>query len=140
MKSILIGLTLSLWIQSFPGYTQNRDTTEEKTYCLPIWKARLLVADALRLRLADSIVQNKSARIILLEQEKESYHQSYTNLLKLSEQKFETQKEITSDFVRLADSWRDQSDYYQKRYKKQRRQKGLLTAVTVGLIIIIIAK
>lgn len=79
-------------------------------------------------------------RIDLLESEKLSSYAAYINLLKLSEQKFETQKEITADFVRLADSWRDESDYYQKRYRQQRRQKGLLTAGMVGLLILVIAK
>lgn len=102
--------------------------------------ARLLVADALRLRVLDSLHSLQAGRIALLESEKLASSVSYTNLLKLSEQKFETQKEITADFVRLADSWRDQSDYYQKKYKKQRRQKGLLTAVTVGLIGLLIIK
>lgn len=137
MKSILIWLlllSLTLWSKC---YSQ---TSGDSVYCLPIGKARLLVSAALKARLTDSLLVTADNRIDLLESEKLSSYAAYINLLKLSEQKFETQKEITADFVRLADSWRDESDYYQKRYRQQRRQKGLLTAGMVGLLILVIAK
>lgn len=114
-------------------------TGADSVYCLPIMKARLLVSDALRLRLTDSINSVLLERVDLIEGQQRAAVDSYTNLLNLSEQKYEKQKEITSDFSRLADSWRSEADYYQKRYKKQRNQKGLLTAgvvVLVGLIIL----
>ena len=114
--------------------------SRELTYCLPIGKARRLVEDAFRLRIADSLNNVLSARIDLLNTVRKKESDSYTNLLKLSEQKFETQKEITADFVRLADSWREESEYYQRKYKKQRRQKGVLTIGAVGLLVIMILK
>ena len=136
MKSILVGLTLILWIHSFPGYTQSHDTTEEKTYCLPIWQARLLVADALRLRLADSIVQNKSARILLLEQEKESSYQSFTNLLKIEQEKNKIQSEIILHSESISEVYKEENTHLKKKVrglKWQRAGLGVIIVVIVGL-------
>lgn len=130
MKSILIGLTLTLWIASFSAFSQT-----DSAYCLPISKARLLVAHALRLQLADSLNNLQAARIVLLSDEKQSLVLSYTNLLNISEQKFQKQKEITSDFVRLSDSWRDQSEHYRKEDRKHRRQRNGLAA---GMVVVIV--
>lgn len=60
--------------------------------------------------------------------------------IKTEQEKFSTQKEITQAFVRLAESEREEKEYYIKRYRKQRNQKGVLTAGIVGLLILIIAK
>jgi hypothetical protein len=102
---------------------------------LPLGKARQLVSAALRAKINDSILVNLESRIFLLESEKLSVHQSFTNLLNISQQKFQKQKEITSDFVRLSDSWRDQSEYYRKEDRKHRRQRNGLAA---GLVVVIV--
>ena len=57
----------------------------------------------------------------------------------IAEQKYERQKETTVLMENFAASHREEADYYRGKYKKQRRQKGLLTAgvvVLIGLIII----
>src|SRR5690348_4819215 len=113
MKSILIGLLLFSLTALFPCYSQTNKP--ENTYCLEISKARRLVALAVRSRFADSLNNILSARLDLLEAERVSQYNSFTNLLNISEDKFQKQKEITSDFVRLSDSWRDQSEHYQQR-------------------------
>ena len=58
----------------------------------------------------------------------------------IAEKKFEKQKENTVLMENFAASHRADADYYRGKYKKQRRQKGLLTAGMVGLIGLIIAK
>jgi hypothetical protein len=135
MKSILIGLTLLSWIVSFPGYTQT-----DSIYCLPLSKGRLLVADALKLRLADSLAQQFSSRIELMEALQAAQYNSFTNLLKHAETKYEKQKEITSDMERWGNSWRDQAEYYRKRERKQRRQKKVLTIAVVAVITLTLTK
>jgi hypothetical protein len=119
-----------LW---YPAYTQ---TGTETVYCLPISEARLLVADALRLRQADSMLVNRSARISLLEQQMESDHQSFTNLLKIESEKLKVQKEITSDMARFSDSFKEELSYTQKKSRKFKRQRnvlGVLLVVVIGL-------
>lgn len=135
MKSILIGLLLLSWIHSSECYSQT-----DSVYCLPLTKARLLVASALRLSLADSLNENLSARVDLLESQQLESYRSYTNLLKLSEQKYERQKETTLLMENFAASHREEADYYRKKYRKQRRQKGLLTAGMVVLLGLILVK
>ena len=115
-------------------------STPDSIYCLPLKTARALVADALRLQVSDSLNTVLSAQVDLLQAARLSDYHSFTNLLKIEQEKFETQKEITADFVRLADSWREEATYYQKRYKKQRRQKGVLTIGAMGLLVLMILK
>ena len=131
MKTVLSILILMSSLTAF-----GQDTT----YCLPIKQARAVFEDAVRSFTLDSIVHEQGQIIHLQQSAADELAASYRREISLVNQKFETQKEITADFVRLADGWKEEASYYQKKYKKQRRQKGLLTAVTVGLIIIIIAK
>lgn len=109
------------WILWYPGYTQT-----DSLYCLPITKARLLVADALRLRFADSLNNSLSQRVDLLDKQSKALSDSYTKLLKIEREKFEKQKEITQGMEGLAMSYRDERDYYQKKYRRQRRGKRAL--------------
>lgn len=140
MKLILAGLLIASLIQWYPAYTQTdagasigHKTSLDPVYCLPIEKARLLVRDALRLRLADSLLQTQSARIVLLADEKQSLILSYTKLLKISEEKTQYHKEISAHMESLAGSFRQERDYYQKRERKQRRKTKVLTVIVVGL-------
>lgn len=115
-------------------------SSTDSTYCLPLSTARLLVADALRLRVADSLNNLQASTIAILEFEKLISYRSFTNLLKLSEDKYQKQKEITSDMVRFSDSWKEESEYYQTRSKKFRRQRNGLAAGLVGVIILTLIK
>lgn len=117
------------WIVSFSCYSQT-----DSTYCLPMSKARLLVEAALKLRTADSVNTLLNERVALLEREKNAAYQSYTNLLNLSEQKYQKQKEITSDFVRLSEGWRKEADYYQRRYRKKRNHNKVITFIAIAAI------
>ena len=123
---------------SWTALSQNY--TPDTVYCLPIVKARALVSDALKLRIADSLNNTLSERAALLQSAKLSDYNSFTNLLNISEQKFQKQKEITSDFVRLSDSWRDQSEYYRKEDRKHRRQRNGLGFGLVAVIILTLVK
>lgn len=128
-------LILALWIQSFPGYTQS-----DSLYCLPISKARLLVQDAVRLQLLQGALSTLEARVELLESEKTASYKSFSNLLKLSEQKYSKQKENTLYMEKLAMSYKGQMEYYQKRERKQRRKKNIVTYGAVVLISLLIIK
>ena len=57
----------------------------------------------------------------------------------IAEKKFEKQKENTVLMENFAASHREDADYYRGKYRKQRNQKGILTAgvaVLIGLLII----
>lgn len=107
---------------------------------MPIQTARRLVSDALRLRLADSLNNTLSQRVLLMETEKSAAYQSYTNLLNLSEQKFQTQKENTGYMERLALSYKSELEYYQKKDRKHRRQRNLLSYGVAGVIVLLLVK
>lgn len=141
MKLILIGLVLTTSTAFCQSYILEPSGDEpQKQYCIPMAKARLLVADALRLRFADSLNNNLSARVNLLEIEKLASHHSFINLLKTSEQKYTTQKENTGHMERLAMSYKSERDYYIKRERKQRQKKNILSYGLLALLGIIIVK
>lgn len=127
---------LGFWIVSFPGYTQQTDSV----YCLPIGKARLLVADAMKLRLSEELLTTSQQRVELLESERIAAHKAFTNLLKIERDKYTMQKEITADVSRLSDSWREEATYFQKRSKKFRRQRDGLALGIVGVLILMVIK
>lgn len=131
MKLILIGLVLlNLTALSQPS-------TGDSTYCLPLSKARLLISDALRLRASDTIMENLSKRVVLLETEKAATYLSFTNLLKIEQEKFQLQKEITDHTSKLSESYREQLAYITKKERKQRIQNRFLKAgVTAAAIFI----
>lgn len=134
MKLTYGALILALWIQSFPGYTQT-----DSLYCLPIQTARLLVEDAMRLPLSEALLATSQKRVELLESEKTALHKSFTNLLKIEQLKYETQKQITANMESWGNSWRDQATFYQKKDRKHRREKKLLIggiAILIGVMVV----
>lgn len=99
-----------------------------------------MVADALRLRFADSLNNSLSQRVDLLDKQSKALSDSYTNLLKIEREKFEKQKEITALFVKRGDSYRDELEGVKQREKKARGKNKLLGAAVVGLVVLLIAK
>jgi hypothetical protein len=99
-----------------------------------------LVRDALKLRAADSLLQLQSSRIVLLENKQQSLSLSYTNLLKIEQDKYNLQKETTGDMERLAYSFRDQMNYYKKKEKRSRWQRNGLGALLVGVVVYSLVK
>lgn len=133
MKSILAGLTLSLWILSFPGYTQ---TEKPEVFCVPLAKARLLVADALRLRVADSLNNVQSSHIALLEVQYNSAYSSFTNLLKIEQEKTKLQQEINLHNEFLVSSYKAENDLLKKQVRKLKWQRAGLGVLTVVVIVL----
>lgn len=127
-----IVLSILILIVSSTAYCQ------DTTYCLSIKQARAVFEDAVRSFTLDSIVHEQGQIIHLQQSANDELAASYRREMALMNQKFETQKEITADVVRLSDSWRDQSDYYQKRYRQARWGKFLLVVVIVAELFIII--
>lgn len=111
-----------------------------QAHCIPLDESRWLHEQALKAVTLDSIVHSQGKQIEILRTINTEQYQDFQKLLSIEREKFATQKEITADFVRLADSWREEAEFYQKRYKKQRRQKGVLTIGAVGLLVLMILK
>lgn len=133
MKRLTFATLLLLsWILSGPAFGQ--------AHCIPLDESRWLHEQALKAVALDSIVHSQGKQIDLLRDINSEQYRDFQKLLAIEREKFATQKGITADFVRLADSWREEAEFYQKRYKKQRRQKGVLTIGAVGLLIITILK
>lgn len=131
MKLTLLGLTLTLWILWSPAYTQT-----DTTYCLPIVKARMLIADALRLRVSDSVNMNLSGRIVLLESQYESFYQSFTNLLKIESEKLKLQKEITINTESVSATYQEENEHLKKQNKRLKWQRVGLGVITVVVIVL----
>lgn len=125
-------LALSLIVPSI-GYTQNNN------YCLPIEKARLLVEDAFKKRVLDTVVNTLEDKIIILENQVTTQANDYRNLLKIEADKFQVQKEISELNEGLTKSYKDQLTHTEKlnrRHKRQRNVLGLLVLVAVGGFIV----
>lgn len=93
--------------------------------------SRMVAIDLVRLEGLDSLTmalrqQNDTLKAEVAEQKER---------IATSEQKFEKQKEITADFVRRGDSYRNESEHYQKKDRKHRRQRNGLAA---GLVVVIV--
>lgn len=144
MKSILIGLLLltstALCQPSIHKGGGQIASTPDSVYCLSIESARLLIADALRLRVQLHLNDTLSARVRLLESQQITTYNSFSNLLKVEQEKFSTQKENTGHMERLALSYKGQMEYYQKREKKQRKKKNILGGALVVVIVLTLIK
>jgi hypothetical protein len=130
MKSILAGLTLTLWILWFPAYTQT-----DSVYCLPISKARSLVADALRRRVADSLNHSLSTRVELLETHQADQYNSFTNLLNNQKEKDIYFREITDHLNSLVASYK--SEAKENRWQAT-KFKILAILEAVGMVVLVI--
>lgn len=97
--------------------------------------SKKIMVDLVRAEGRDSVNAELKKQVVALKtQVSESREQT-----QIAEQKYERQKETTALMEGFAISNREQADYYRGKYKKQRNQKGLLTAgvvVLVGLIIL----
>lgn len=131
MKLILIGLTLILWILWFPAYTQT-----DSVYCLPIGKARLLVADALKLRVMESLNDTLSQRVYLLESRYTEAYNSFTNLLKIERQKQELRSELFKHMESVAGTYKSENEVLKKKVRRLKWQRAGLGVLTVLVVVV----
>lgn len=106
---------------------------------MPIKQARAVFEDAVRSFTLDSIVHEQGQIIHLQQSAADELAASYRREISMVNQKYEKQKEITLLMENFAASHRADADYYRGKYRKQRNQKGILTAgvaVLIGLLII----
>jgi hypothetical protein len=130
MKSILAGLTLTLWILSFPAYTQT-----DSVYCLPLGKARLLVADALKLSVSQSQNSVLLEQVRLLEERESVSYLSYNKLLNTQKEKDIYFREITAHLNGLVESYK--SEAKENRWKAT-KFKILAILEVVGMVVLVI--
>jgi hypothetical protein len=121
MKSILAGLTLTLWILSFPAYTQT-----DSVYCLPLGKARLLVADALKLSVSQSQNSVLLEQVRLLEERESVSYLSYNKLLNTQKEKDIYFREITAHLNDLVASYKSEVTLEKKLKKGWKAVSGIL--------------
>jgi hypothetical protein len=103
---------------------------------MPLSSARLLVADALRLRVSDSLNSNLSARLLLSEEQYLSSYRSFTNLLKLEQEKNKIQSEIILHSESISQVYKEENAHLKKKVRNlkwQRAGLGVLVIVVVGL-------
>lgn len=103
-------------------------------------KARLLVADAMARPVLDSMVHELHGKITLLESEKASIRDSFTELLKIEQEKTTLQAGKFEDQVRISDSYNEQLKYISKKERKARFQRNVAIGLGVVLMIVAVAK
>jgi hypothetical protein len=79
-------------------------------------------------------------RVDLLQSQYADSHAAFSNLLKIEQDKYSLQKETTGDMERLAYSFRDQMNHYQKKEKRSRWQRNGLGALLVGVVVYSLVK
>lgn len=103
-------------------------------------KARFLVADALRLRVADSLNNLQAGRIALLESQYESSYQSFTNLLKIEQDKNKIQSEIILHNESISEVYKEENTHLKKKVKGLTwKNVGLGLLAVIEFIIIIMS-
>jgi hypothetical protein len=110
--------------------------TDDSLYCLPIGKARQLVSVALKARLADSLLSYADSRIALLESEKLSSYQSFTNLLKIEREKLQLQKEITAHTESVSNTYQEEKKSLKKQVRRLKWQRIGLGLISVVVIVV----
>ena len=88
----------------------------------------------------EKVVNSQDSTINLLETSIISTHQYYCDQMADLQKSLENQTKATAHMESLANSFREERDYYQKQYRKQRRKKNVLTYLGVGLVVLIVAK
>lgn len=106
-------------------------------HCLPLEISRKLHHDAVRSYLQDTVITELSGKITLLESEKASIRDSFTELLKIEQEKTTLQASKFEDQVRISDSYSEQLKYISKKERKARRQRNV--AIGIGVILITLA-
>lgn len=111
----------SFFYAKYPGQDTIRNVDSRK---VAVDLVRLEGADALNIALTEQVDTLKAE----VAEQKER--------IEIGDKKFAAQKEITSDFIRWGESWRDQSEYYRKREKKARVKSKFLAAGLVGVLVL----
>lgn len=119
------------WIASFTKcFTQT-------SYCLPIEKARLLVADAMKSQVQDSLIVEQSAKIQLLENEKAKTFESLNQIIIIEKEKVQLQSEQSDHYRQLSVTYEDENKRLKKEVRKARWQ--LRGAVLIGVTLIVLS-
>lgn len=109
-------------------------------HCLPLEISRKLHHDAVRSYLQDTVINELSGKITLLESEKASIRDSFTELLKIEQEKSNLQAGKFEDQVRISDSYSEQLKYISKKERKARRGRNVAIGLGVVLMIVAVAK
>lgn len=108
----------------------------DSVYCLPIGKARLALQDAARLRVVIAERDTLETRVILLESQQLASYHSFTNLLRIEQDKYTLQKETTADVWKIATSYKQEMDSEKKKVKGLKWQRGGLAGALVFVVIL----
>jgi hypothetical protein len=108
---------------SAPVFAQN--------YCLPIEKARLLVEDAFKKQLMDSVAAERLGKIVRLEDKMAADSKSFETEIASWTEKFASQ-------VLMTDGWRTQAVAATQDAQKFKRQRNTLIWTTIGEALLIV--
>ena len=88
----------------------------------------------------EKVVNSQDSTINLLETSIISTHQYYWDQMADLQKSLENQTKATAHMESLANSFREERDYYQKQYRKQRRKKNVSTVLVIILAGALIVK
>jgi len=127
--SIRAVIVLLILILPFRGYTQT-----DTVYCLPIQKARLLVADAYKNRVQDSLISELSEKVKVLEEEKQNFQVNINNVILNEQAKVNDATLLADDYKKLYEVSEQEKQHLKKTAKKDKRK--LTGAIILGVLLV----
>jgi hypothetical protein len=108
-----------------------------QTHCIPIEESRLLHWDAYRSYSLDSINQELTGSIVILQGQVNSLRKTHAEELAIEREKNALQVENVEGFKSQILSYEAENTYLKKRERKARRERNV--AVGLGVILLAIA-
>lgn len=102
-------------------------------HCISIEESRWLHEDAVRSYVQDTLIVEQGKRITLLQQQNNTLFNDFNERLTIANQKFNKQVEVTMYEQLQKESFKSESEYNRKRFKKERLKKW--GTVILGVVI-----
>lgn len=98
---------------------------------MPLWRARLIIQDALIKRTYDTLIDTLESKIAVLETKVKVSEKDYRDLLNIKNEEVKKQSELTT----LESSMKEYFKSESKKYKRQRNIAYGLCVAAVGYIV-----
>lgn len=125
-KKLIYGtLTLLCWIALQPAYTQ--PSQSDSIYTMLLWRARLIVQDAVIKRIQDTTIITLERKLQVMESNSVTRESQFADLIKQRNAEIISQVQLTSYESSL-------KSYYKARARKFKRQRNIAVVAGIGAI------
>jgi len=108
--------------------------SSDSSYCMPISKARLVFADAIKKRVLDSLLVNNAKEVKLCMDAKDSQSKAYLAAMANLNQQVKLQSEINENSTGIIGTYKKETDYYKKQSRRHRNERNVMILVFVWSI------